>query len=255
MSSGVWVLFMASPQTENGYTQLANELLEQLCKPGINGSEFRVLLLVIRKTYGFKKKSDRISLTQFQNYTGMKRAQAVETIKSLRDKRILIVVDGKFVFNKNYDEWIVGKRLPPKSGEFGGRQKPTGGVGKSLPKGVGKSLPTKERKKGAQNKYSKTTVLQGEQWNILIDLFQPINPLFEELYRNTTERAALDLLAGKFGYEKLLNTIQALPEIVCLPYAPKITKPTELKRDLGKLILFMKQEEGKFTSKPNTVAF
>jgi phage replication O-like protein O len=234
---------MVSPQLENGFTQIANEILEHLCEPGINGSEFRVLLLVIRKTYGFKKKSDRISLSQFEKYTRMKRAQAVETIKALLAKKILLVVEGKFSFNKNYSEWVVGKRLPPKTEETGGRQKPTGGVGKSLPKGVGKSLPTKERNKGAQNKLSKTSVLQGPQWQELIDLFEPINPLYTDFYRNTTERAALEAMAEKFGYEKLLHTIQALPGIVSQPYAPKITKPSELKRDLGKLLLFMKQKE------------
>lgn len=246
--------FMASPQIKNGFTKIANELLEQLCNPGINGSEYRVLILVIRKTYGFQKKQDRISLSQFELFTGMKRAQAVETIKSLLEKKILIKQDGKFAFNKNYEEWGVGKRLPPKKPPNGGRQKPTGGVGKSLPKGVGKRLPTKERNKGAQNKVSKTSVLQGQDWNNLIDSFKPINPLFEEFYKNTTERRALEYMATKWGYEKLLNTITSLPEIVSKPYAPKITKPTELKRDLGKLLLFLKQEETKYQKTNNAIA-
>ena len=93
---------------------------------------------------------------------------------------------------------------------------------------------------------AKPAVLRGEQWNGLIDGFEVLNPMFASFYRNKTERAALEELAGKIGYEKLLHTIQALPEIVSQPFAPKITKPSELRRDLGKLVLFVKQ--GKTTA-------
>lgn len=107
---------------------------------------------------------------------------------------------------------------------------------------------------------SKTGVLQGElsktflvgdQWNRLIDAFEPLNPMFEDFYKNKTERKALDDVARKITFEKTLATIYELPRITALPYAPKITKPTELKRDLGKLITFHKQLNN--TSKSNEV--
>lgn len=101
---------MANPQKENGYTQIANEILEHLSLAGINGSEYRILLVVIRKTYGFQKKKDRISITQFEKSTLMNRPQAIDTIKSLLEKRILKKDNNQFVFNKNYEEWIVSKR-------------------------------------------------------------------------------------------------------------------------------------------------
>jgi predicted transcriptional regulator len=80
-----------------------------------------------------------------------------------------------------------------------------------------------------------------KEWNTYIDAFKEVNPLWEDIYKNKTERKALQHLADKIGKEKLLRTLEALPEIVSQPYAPKITKPTELKRDLGKLITFVKQ--------------
>lgn len=55
---------MASPQTEDGYTAIANEIMEALIAAELSGQEFRIALLVIRKTYGFKKKEDAISLSQ-----------------------------------------------------------------------------------------------------------------------------------------------------------------------------------------------
>lgn len=102
---------------------------------------------------------------------------------------------------------------------------------------------------------AKQKVLHGNQWNELIDSFKDLNPLYEDFYRNKTERAALEHLAEKIGYEKLLATINALPEITKKPYAPKITKPSELQRDLGKLITFYKQQQNtKITkSTPNFI--
>lgn len=103
---------MANPQKENGFTPLANEILDRLCLAGITGSEYRVLLLVIRKTYGFHKKQDFISLTQFQKGTLMNRVNAVRTIQSLVAKRILVKEGSVYRFNKNWEEWVVAKRLP-----------------------------------------------------------------------------------------------------------------------------------------------
>ena len=84
-------------------------------------------------------------------------------------------------------------------------------------------------------------VIDGKEIGAMIEGFKDINPMWEGMFENTTERKALVELAEKIGKEKLNNLIVALPEIVAMPYAPKITKPTELKRDLGKLIIFLKQ--------------
>lgn len=89
---------------------------------------------------------------------------------------------------------------------------------------------------------SKTKVLQGTDWRMLIDLFQEVNPMYLEFYKNISERNALESLAETLGVEKLKNIIKHLPEIISQPYAPKITKPTELKKGLGKLIAFHNQE-------------
>jgi DNA-binding MarR family transcriptional regulator len=97
------------------------------------------------------------------------------------------------------------------------------------------------------NTNSKVVTLRGNEWNQLIDKFKPLNPTYEEFYKNTTERKALDYLVGKFGFEKVSGMLDKLPEITSQPYAPKITKPSELKRDLGKLIIFYKQSEKKVT--------
>ena len=52
---------MAMPQVENGYTRIANELLEALAKIRIPGEARQVFDVIMRKTYGFRK-SDPIAL-------------------------------------------------------------------------------------------------------------------------------------------------------------------------------------------------
>jgi phage replication O-like protein O len=238
---------MASPQVENGYTRIANELLEQFSMPGMNGSELRIVLVITRKTYGFGKTSDRISLSQFSKATGMNRAQAVETLRSLIEKKVVIKVDGVFKLNKNYEEWVVCKRIPAE----GSMQKHTPASMQKHTKSSMQKHTHKRKKETITKEISKTEVLQGQQWNELIDSFAELNPMYEDLYKNTTERKALESLAERFGYEKLLETVRALPSIVTLPYAPRITKPSELKRDFGKLVVFYKQEQSKLTNKIN----
>ena len=39
---------MANPQKENGYVPISNELIDQLCKTKLNGTQFRIILLVFR---------------------------------------------------------------------------------------------------------------------------------------------------------------------------------------------------------------
>lgn len=91
---------------------------------------------------------------------------------------------------------------------------------------------------------SSKTAFCGQEVNEIIAMFEEVNPNFDELFKNKTERKATEYLLEKYGKEKTINTIRALPEIVTKRYAPKITKPSELKRDLGKLLLYVAQERG-----------
>lgn len=115
---------MSAAQLENGYTRIANEILEALCRLKLSTYETRVLWFIIRKTYGHQKKMDRISLSQFSGGTGIEKSNARRAIRSLIDKRMVTTEREGFnqVFygvQKYYDQW----------------------------KGVSVETPTKERKK------------------------------------------------------------------------------------------------------------
>ena len=83
------------------YTQVPDELFDQLL-PDLSGSETKILLYIIRRTFGFKKDSDDISLsqlvkgihtkggTQLDRGTGLSKAAVASGLKSLEAKGILI---------------------------------------------------------------------------------------------------------------------------------------------------------------------
>jgi phage replication O-like protein O len=100
---------MASPQTENGYTKIANELLEALAKIRLSGEETQVFLALLRKTYGFQKKTDTISLSQFVEATGINKPNVCRAIKRLIEKNIIIKKDNagitSYSIQKNYTKW------------------------------------------------------------------------------------------------------------------------------------------------------
>jgi phage replication O-like protein O len=104
---------MANPQKENGNTQIANELLEQLVQRGLLGTEYQIVFFVIRKTYGWHKKEDVISFSQFKLGTNLSRTTINKTLKNLVLKKILVKrsIPARqqiaYKFNKNWDEWLV----------------------------------------------------------------------------------------------------------------------------------------------------
>lgn len=104
---------MASPQLENGYTKIADELLEAISKWHLSSYECRVLLFLIRKTYGWNKKEDWISLSQFVLATGIRESHISRAL-NLLIKQNMVTKRGKikqpqWSIQKDFDKWV---RLP-----------------------------------------------------------------------------------------------------------------------------------------------
>lgn len=100
----------ATPQLENGYTRLANELLDALIGAGLTSRQWAVLMAIVRKTYGYSKKTDDIGLSQLANMTGIAKPHVSVTVRELAARRIITREDGKFGhrlgINKNTRLWL-----------------------------------------------------------------------------------------------------------------------------------------------------
>jgi phage replication O-like protein O len=141
-----------NPQREEGHREISNGVYSALLRADLTGGELQIALAIIEKTWGFNKKSDRISRTQFSELTGLSERSVNVIIKSLKEKRIIYYEPSRvkrgsslscgsplneFIFNKHYDTWLRVKR--------GSGMKQTvnkGEVNGIL--GVKRSSPTKE---------------------------------------------------------------------------------------------------------------
>ena len=106
---------MANPQIEDGHLILANELVDALAGIRISGEAMQILWVIIRQTYGWRKKEDAIPLSQFYDRTGITKPHIIKNIKKLVAMGIIAQKGNgtKKVYNinKNYEEW---KPLPKK---------------------------------------------------------------------------------------------------------------------------------------------
>lgn len=100
---------MASPQLEDGYTQIANEILENLMMIYLPANQWQVLLCIIRKTYGFQKKVDWIANCQIVEATGLVKSTVSRALRRLEQKG-LINRNGKSIgFQKDWEQWKVSR--------------------------------------------------------------------------------------------------------------------------------------------------
>ena len=102
-------------QLEDGFTRIADQILEEIPKYKLNGTQFRILMVVWRYTYGFSRKDHELSLTFFDKATGLGKTQIDRELKNLIDYDVLKVTQEstytqsrKLGFNKNFDQWKIG---------------------------------------------------------------------------------------------------------------------------------------------------
>ena len=97
-----------NPQTEHGYLKIANELQVALCRVHLNSNCWRVLNAIIRKTYGWQKNEDAISLSQFTELTGLPKSSVCRAIRQLIEQKVITKKSGAITvygLNKRYKDW------------------------------------------------------------------------------------------------------------------------------------------------------
>lgn len=109
-----------SVQVEHGHVKIATELFHFLCSFRIPGECRLVFDAIVRKTWGWKKKEDRIPVSQIAELTKLKKQNVSRSLAQLIEHKLVIKNDDKLRINKNYSEWISffvnrnQKRLQPK---------------------------------------------------------------------------------------------------------------------------------------------
>ena len=96
---------MANPQLEDGYTMIANEILENLMRVQLSANQWQVLLCIIRKTYGFKRKVDRIANFQICEATGLGKEVVSRSLRKLQAAGIILRNGKQIGFQKDWGKW------------------------------------------------------------------------------------------------------------------------------------------------------
>ncbi len=83
---------------------------------------------------------------------------------------------------------------------------------------------------------------QSSQVNKMIEFFKDINPSYQRLFPNKTQRAACERMLKKSSLEKLGKIIENVSRTNQMKYSPTITTPIQLEDKMGQLIAFLQKE-------------
>lgn len=223
------------PQCEDGYTKIANELLEALCSIRIPGESMQIFLTILRKTYGYGKKKDKISISQFVESTGIRKTHIARSLDKLIEVNVIIAenvtnngnkTSVTYQINKHYDTW---KALPKKGTLPILGTKVTQNGNKSNPKW---GLQKKERKK-ENNKVELLEICQA--WKAYIEMRKLIkkpmtdyamqlrvNDLFKLMAKGEDPLAVLNQSISNSWQDLYQVKDKSQQQSINLPDSPKI---------------------------------
>lgn len=236
----------------------------------MSDTDLRIVLVITRKTLGWeinkkngmRKFEDWISIKQFMEITGKSNRAIATAIQNCINQGWVEAYDkngnflntpkrrarskiyyrlGDIFLSKLSDE---ESSPDTKSGEVISKSGELNDINL-----VKKVHNTKETITKETIQKEKPSELKLAPLNNVINLFKELNPSFERLFKNTTQRASLERLILKFGQEKVKKMIKFAAIANTKPYAPTITTPLQLEENLGKLHAFFLKERSKSISK------
>lgn len=213
---------MANPQRENGHTDIANEIMENFARLHLSGNEWQILVTVLRKTYGWHKKEDEISLSQFQEATTLSRPAVCKALKALVAKCVLVAKQQPgtniYYFNKDYTKWTSSKIA-------------TSSILRTSSKNDNQLVAKTTRGVVAKQQHTKETITKEtiqKKISSVIQEFKSLNPHYERFFQNLTQRSAVERMVKLHGEEKVRGAVMAAAALRGIKFSPQITTPLQL---------------------------
>ena len=95
--------------TDKSYTKIPNEIIEAAIRSNLSTLEWTALMYVIRKTYGWGKESDTISVRKMAKDTGHDFRAMQRAVSKLEESKVLLIQKGNTKINvmrvRNPDKW------------------------------------------------------------------------------------------------------------------------------------------------------
>ena len=117
---------------DDGYTRIANELLEAVMAADLTARQMKVLMAIIRKTYGFGREVDRITNTQISSMTGLHHTHVCTAKNEMIAMNIIVTKGREIGVNRVISEWNFNISQPSKTLADSANKKPINSTDKTL---------------------------------------------------------------------------------------------------------------------------
>ena len=97
--------------TDDGFTRVANSIYDHLCKADLTGAQFQVIHAIIRITYGYNQKTNRITNTYLAELTGISEKGIRLCLAELQNRQMITLVKSGLMkevgINKVLSDWVL----------------------------------------------------------------------------------------------------------------------------------------------------
>lgn len=184
------------------YTQCPNIFFDEILK-SLSGSETKIFCVIMRKTFGWQKSSDRISYSQIMEMSGiMSKATVNDAIKSLETKGYVIAERKKqtTVYSVNVTDIVPVQ----KSNRFNNC---TDTGTETVPDSIETGTKTVHTKESNLNKLSKEIYIDIE--TAYINAFKTVIPNGEPILDYKKVRAREKAVLTRLTKDKIIQVIEA----------------------------------------------
>lgn len=97
--------------TEDGFTRVANSIYDHLCKADLTGAQFQVIHAIMRITYGYHQKTNRITNTYLAELTGISEKGIRLCLAELHKRQMITLEKSGLMklvgINKVLSDWVL----------------------------------------------------------------------------------------------------------------------------------------------------
>ncbi|WP_298481997.1 replication protein [uncultured Ruminococcus sp.] len=110
---------MANPQKENGFTAIANELLEQLIHFKPTSTQYGIMLFIMRRTYGFQRNYAPMSLSYIAKAMNTSPQVVYKGLRQLKEMNMVEIIPAKrnnpqqIKVQKDWQRWVSPHGVSP----------------------------------------------------------------------------------------------------------------------------------------------
>ena len=116
---------MKKPEYREGYTNISNDLMDNICKRPLNGTDKRVITCIFRYTAGVGRKSCKLSGSSIAKWGKCDLSSVKRALKKLQDMKVIIRINpeitgktAELIINEDYKCWAHTTEINKNTGKW-----------------------------------------------------------------------------------------------------------------------------------------